>query len=85
MAKSKADLLAEAQAAGLVADDVDVEKVTAEQLRSLLSDDRPAHEGSRSSMEPLIAPDGHVNLSQEDLDERDLSEEERKERRNADR
>jgi hypothetical protein len=33
--------------------------------------DGPAWKGSMSSKEPLVGPDGHVHLSQEDIDARD--------------
>ena len=70
MAKSKADLLDEAQAAGLVAEDVDADAYTADQLKALVAGDVPAWEGSLSATEPIVAPDGHVVLSQEDIDAR---------------
>ena len=38
-------------------------------------DDTPAIEGSLSSDEPVVAPDGHTNLSQEDIDARDAAPE----------
>lgn len=70
MAKSKADLLADAQAAGIVADDVEEDAFTADELRGMLDPDRPAWKGSLSATEPVVAPDGHVVLSQEDIDAR---------------
>lgn len=70
MAKSKADLLADAQAAGLVAEDAGEEAFTAEELRGMLDPGRPAWQGSRSASEPSVAADGHVVLSQEDIDAR---------------
>lgn len=70
MAKSKDQLLKEAQAAGLVADDVSAENVTSDQLNALLRGDKAAWEGSRSSAEEIVAPDGHVVLSKEDIDAR---------------
>ena len=33
--------------------------------------DQPVWEGSLSASEPIVAPDGHVTLSQEDIDARD--------------
>lgn len=33
--------------------------------------DAPVFEGSLSAAEPLVAPDGHVTLSQEDIEARD--------------
>jgi hypothetical protein len=70
MAKSKADLLAEAQQAGLVADDADADAFTVDQLRDLLSGEVKATD-RKSATEPIVAPDGHVVLSQEDIDARD--------------
>lgn len=70
MAKTKADLLEQAQNRGIVADGVDEADFTVAQLEGLLSDDVPAWEGSLSSSEPLVGPDGHVHLSQEDIDAR---------------
>lgn len=70
MAKSKSELLKDAQAAGLVAEDADEEAFTVEDLRVMLDPNRPAHQGSLSASEPIMAPDGHVVLSQEDIDAR---------------
>lgn len=70
VAKSKADLLADAQAAGLVAADAEEESFTVEELRGMLDPGRPAWVGSRSVSEPVVAADGHVVLSKEDLDAR---------------
>lgn len=69
MAKTKADLLAEAQTAGLVAADADADAFTKEQLEQMVAGEVPV-QGRESSTEPLIAPDGHVVLSQEDIDAR---------------
>lgn len=69
MAKTKADLLAEAQTAGLVAPDVDADAFTKEQLEQLVSGDIPV-QGRESATVPIVAPDGHVVLSQEDIDAR---------------
>lgn len=69
MAKSKAELLSEAQTAGLVAPDVDEDAFTADELRDLVTGDVTAHERV-SATEPIVAPDGHVVLSQEDIDAR---------------
>ena len=66
---TKKELLKEAQAAGHVADDADEGDFTVAQLETLLGRG-DAWEGSVSSSEPLVAPDGHVNLSQEDIDAR---------------
>lgn len=70
MAKTKADLLADAQAAGLVAEDAEEESFTADELKGMLDPDRPAWKGSLSAGEPVVAADGHVVLSQEDIDAR---------------
>jgi hypothetical protein len=70
MAKSKSDLLEEAQAGGLVAADASADDYTADELGALVRGDRPAWEGSLSAREPIVAPDGHVVLSQEDIDAR---------------
>jgi hypothetical protein len=68
MAKSKGDLLADAQAAGLVAADAGEDDYTVDDLRDVLNPDRPMHKG------PIVAPDGHVVLSQEDIDARAKAE-----------
>jgi len=70
MAKSKADLFSEAQAAGYVSDDASADDYTVNQLEALLGGTVPAWEGSLSAKEPQVAPDGHVNLSQEDIEAR---------------
>jgi hypothetical protein len=74
MAKSKGDLLADAQAAGLVASDAGEDDYSVDDLRDILNPDRPMHKGSLSATEPIIAPDGHVVLSQEDIDARAKAE-----------
>jgi hypothetical protein len=71
VAKSKGELLKDAKAAGLVADDVAEDDLTVDDLRGMLNpDERPMHKGSLTATEPIIAPDGHVVLSQEDIDAR---------------
>lgn len=70
MAKSKTELMKDAQTAGLIPGDADEGDYTAAQLTDLLSTDKPAWQGSLSSTVPQIAPDGHVVLSQEDIDAR---------------
>lgn len=70
MAKTKQELLDEAQKAGKLPDDVDADEFTARQLEGIIGVDQVAWEGSFSSDKPQVAPDGHVNLSQEDLDAR---------------
>lgn len=71
MAKSKAELHRDGVAAGSIPADTDPDDFTAEELRARVGDDVPAWEGSASATEPIIAPDGHVVLSQEDIDARD--------------
>lgn len=70
MAKTKEELLEEAQTAGLVAPDVTADDMSAADLKTILDPNKPAWEGSMSSPTPIVAPDGHVNLSQEDIDNR---------------
>lgn len=70
MGKTKADLLKEAQSRGMVADTVTEDDVTTDDLRQLLDPEPVAWKGSMSSSVPLVAPDGHVALSQEDIDAR---------------
>lgn len=69
MAKTKADLHKEGVAAGTVAADSDPDDYTAEQLQGLVSGDIPIVE-RKSADKPIVAPDGHVTLSQEDIDAR---------------
>jgi hypothetical protein len=71
MAKSKSDLHADAVSAGRLSDLTDPEDFTVEELQELMSDDKPAWKGSRSSKEPIVYPDGHVALSAEDIKARD--------------
>jgi hypothetical protein len=70
VAKSKADLHKEGVASGVVPDDSDPDDYTAGQLQGLVSGDIPVRE-RKSASEPIVAPDGHVTLSQEDIDNRD--------------
>lgn len=68
---AKADLFRDAKKAGLVPADASADDFTEAQLKSLLNPDAaPLWEGSMSSSKPIIAPDGHVTLSQEDIDAR---------------
>jgi hypothetical protein len=69
VAKSKKELLRDAQTAGLVSEDANEDDFTAEQLQGLVSGDIPVHE-RKSATKPIVAPDGHVVLSQEDIDAR---------------
>jgi hypothetical protein len=71
VAKSKAELLKDAQAAGLVAADVAEDDVQVDDLkRALNPDDAPAWKGSLSASSEIVAPDGHVVLSKEDISAR---------------
>jgi hypothetical protein len=70
MPKSKAELLKDAQKSGAVAEDANPEDFTAEQLQSLVAGDIPVRE-RQSAKKPIVAADGHVVLSQEDIDNRD--------------
>jgi hypothetical protein len=71
VAKSKTELLKDAQAAGLVAADVTEDDVQVDDLkRALNPDDAPAWKGSLSADKEIVAPDGHVVLSQEDISAR---------------
>lgn len=65
---AKADLIRQAQDAGLVASDVNERDYTVAQLEELLTGEEPAWQGSLSSTSPIVAPDGHVVLSQEDIE-----------------
>jgi hypothetical protein len=70
LAKNKTDLHKEGVAAGALPADSDPDDYTLEQLQGILSGNAPAWEGSLSASEPVVAPDGHVVLSQEDIDAR---------------
>lgn len=68
---AKKELLAEAQKAGLAPETATEDDYTGAQLQALLNpESAPAWEGSLSSSVPLVGPDGHVHLSQEDIDAR---------------
>ena len=69
MAKSKGDLLAEAKASGAVAADAGEDDFTVDELRDRLSGDERARDRV-SADKPIVAADGHVVLSQEDIDAR---------------
>jgi hypothetical protein len=69
MAKNKSELLKEAQTAGSVPADATEDDYTAEQLGALASGEHVVHERVSAS-KPIVAPDGHVVLSQEDIDAR---------------
>lgn len=70
MAKTKAELLDEAQRAGKLGDDVDADDYSLAQLEQIIGRDVPAAGWVPSHRQPQVAPDGHVNLSQEDIDSR---------------
>jgi hypothetical protein len=67
---SKSDLMKQAATAGLIPADAPEEDFTVAQLEDMLSPDRPAWKGSLSSKDPIKAPDGHENLSKEDVKNR---------------
>lgn len=67
---AKADLLKEAQAAGLVSEDATENDFTVVQLEALLGRAPAAGVGYEMAKEPIVQPDGHVSLSQEDIDNR---------------
>lgn len=69
MAKSKADLFKQAQGAGVVAADASEDDYTVDQLASLIRGDEVVKDRV-SAREPIVAADGHVVLSQEDIDAR---------------
>lgn len=68
---AKADLFEQAKASGLVADSATPDEYTVKQLEQLVHGGAPAWEGSMSSSEPLVGPDGHVHLSADDIEARD--------------
>jgi hypothetical protein len=72
MAKSKDQLLDEAKKAGRVPDDVDADEFTASQLEGIVSGSGFEFD-NRMHSKPIVAPDGHVVLSQEDIDARNKS------------
>lgn len=67
---AKRDVFKEAQKAGHVPDDASMDDFTEAQLETLLGRG-PAWEGSASAPKPLVAPDGHVTLTEEDIRARD--------------
>ena len=70
MAKTKAELFKEAQRSELVPEDSSADDFSVAQLEALLGGNVAAWKGSVSSERPLVAPDGHPNLTQEDIDSR---------------
>lgn len=69
MAKTKAELVEQAVASGAVAADAEPDDFTVVQLEQMLSGEVVAHD-RKSATEPIVAADGHVVLSQEDIDAR---------------
>jgi hypothetical protein len=69
MAKTKTELLKEAQTAGLVAAEADPDDFKAADLEAIVSGEIPVRE-RQSATNPIVAADGHVVLSQEDIDAR---------------
>ena len=67
---AKKDLLKQAQTAGAAPADATEDDYTVAQLEQLLSGDIPVHE-RQSATSPIVAADGHVVLSQADIDARD--------------
>jgi hypothetical protein len=68
---NKTELFKAALKAGLVPEDSGPDAYTADQLDTLLNPaGAPVWEGSLSATKPIVAPDGHVVLSQEDIDAR---------------
>lgn len=70
MAKNKADLHKEGIASGAVPADSDPDDYTAAELEARIGGDVPAAGWTPSASDPIVAPDGHVVLSQEDIDAR---------------
>jgi hypothetical protein len=65
MAKTKGDLLEQAKASGVVAADAGEDDYSVDDLKALISGDEVV---SREMVqEPIVAPDGHVVLSKEDI------------------
>jgi hypothetical protein len=71
VAKTKDQLLDEAKKSGRLADDVEPDELTAAQLEQIVGGDVPVPGAGVMHNKPQVAPDGHVNLSQEDIDGRD--------------
>jgi hypothetical protein len=63
---AKKDTFKEASKAGLVPAEASADDFTEAQLDALLGD-APAWEGSMSASKPMVAPDGHVTVSAEDI------------------
>lgn len=71
MAKTKADLHKAGVASGALPADSDPDDYTLEELQARVSGDELPVRERRSASKPVVAPDGHVTLSQEDIDARD--------------
>jgi hypothetical protein len=69
MATRKESLFKEAQKAGLISENAGIDDVTEQDLLVALGR-APVYEGSKMDTEPYTAPDGHVVVSQEDIDNR---------------
>lgn len=68
---AKRELLKEAQKAGVAPEAATEDDYTEAELRTLLNPaGEPAWKGSASAAKPVIGPDGHVHLSQEDINNR---------------
>jgi len=70
MARNKSELLKDAVRAGAVPDTATEDDFTVAELERVLDPSPIAWPGSLSARKPLVAPDGHVTLSQEDIDAR---------------
>jgi len=67
---TKKELLANAVKAGKVAEGASEDDYTAEDLQTMLDPEPTAWKGPLSAKKPQVSPDGHVHLSQEDIDAR---------------
>lgn len=65
MAKSKSDVFKDAVAAGAVPSDANEDDYTVDELSQRIRGDEVVDR--RMVMEPIVAPDGHVVLSKEDI------------------
>jgi hypothetical protein len=63
--KSKSDLLEQAKASGVVAADAGEDDYSVDDLKALISGDEVVRR--EMVQEPIVAPDGHVVLSKEDI------------------
>lgn len=67
---AKKDLLAAAVKAGVLPEDANEDDYTLVDLQAMMDPEPVAWKGSLSAKKPQVGPDGHVNLSQEDIDAR---------------